>query len=65
MATEISTDVTQQELEELIARLMKGERDETAALKSCERMDRLREETRQRVGTVEVAVDLIRELRDR
>ena len=65
MATEISTDVTQQELEELIARLMKGERDETAAFKSCERMDRLREETRQRVGTVEVAVDLIRELRDR
>ena len=28
-------------------------------------MDRMREETRQRIGTVDVAVDLIREVRDR
>lgn len=53
------------ELEELIAKLMKGERDPEAAKKSRERMDRMREETRKRVGTVEVAVDFVRELRDR
>ena len=53
------------ELEELIAKLMKGERDPEAAKKSRERMNRMREETYRRVGTVEVAVDFVREYRDR
>jgi hypothetical protein len=53
------------ELEELIAKLMKGERDPEAAMKSRERLDRMREETRKRVGTVEIAVDFVREHRDR
>ncbi|HEY4263183.1 MAG TPA: hypothetical protein VGM98_23675 [Schlesneria sp.] len=64
----MSTDTPttgKQELEELIAKLMKGERDPDAAKKSRERMDRMREETRKRVGIVEVAVDLVREHRDR
>jgi len=51
-------------LEDLIAKLLKGERDPEAARKSRERMDLMREATRRRVGTVEVAVDFIRELRD-
>ena len=59
------TDEAVHELEELIAKLMKGERDPEAAKASRERMDRMREETRKRVGTVEVAVDFIRDLRDR
>jgi len=49
-------------LEDLIAKLLKGERDPEAARKSRERMDVMREATRRRVGTVEVAVDFIREL---
>lgn len=53
------------ELEEVIAQLMRGERDPEAAKKSRERMDRMREATRQRVGIVNVAVDFIRDLRDR
>jgi hypothetical protein len=31
---------------------------------ACERMDRMREETRRRHGEMNVAVDLIRETRD-
>jgi hypothetical protein len=66
MSTDIAeTEVSQHELEELIAKLMRGERDEDAALRSCERMDRMREETHARVGLVDVSVDFIRELRDR
>ena len=67
MSTEtITTEVTKQEFDELIAKLMRGEpRDPEEMRKSRERMDFMREETRKRVGTVEVAVDFIRELRDR
>jgi hypothetical protein len=67
MSTEtITTEVTKQQFDELIAKLMRCEpRDPEEIRKSRERMDFLREETRKRVGTVEVAVDFIRELRDR
>jgi len=61
----IISDTGMHELEDLIGKLMRGERDPEAARKSRERMDRMREETRKRVGTVEVAVDFIRDLRDR
>jgi hypothetical protein len=64
MSTNTPT-TSKHELEELIAKLMKGERDPVAAKKSGERMDRMREETRERVGTVEVAVEFVREHRDR
>ena len=53
------------ELSEAIARCINGVRDRETARKACERMDRMREETQKRVGTVEVAVEYIRELRDR
>ncbi len=67
MSTEtITTEVTKQQFDELIAKLMRGEpRDPEEMRKSRERMDFMREETRKRVGTVEVAVDFIRELRDK
>ena len=61
----ITTEVTKQEFDELIAKLMRGEpRDPEEIRKSRERMDLLREEARRRVGTVEVAVDFMREHRD-
>ena len=65
MSTDTIPDTDVYQLEVLIARLMKGERDPEAAKKSRERMDRMREETRKRVGTVAVAVDFVRELRER
>jgi hypothetical protein len=64
MSTDTPT-TSKDELEELIAKLMKGEPDPEAAKKSRERLDRMRDETRKRVGTVEVAVEFVREHRDR
>ena len=61
----IHTDEAKRELEETIAKLMRGERDPVAAKAARERMDRTREEIRQRIGIVDVAVPFIRELRDR
>lgn len=62
-ATPSTTDV-KQELDETIARLMQGIRDPEAAKQARQRMDRMREELRQRIGTVEVAVELIRDARN-
>jgi hypothetical protein len=53
------------ELNDAIAHLMKGERDPEAVKKACERMDQIREETRKRVGIVDVAVEFVREFRDK
>ena len=66
MSTEsITTEVTKQQFDELIAKLMRGEpRDPEEMRKSRERMDFMREETRKRVGTVDVAVKCTRELSD-
>jgi len=52
------------EREEAVNRILHGTRDPEAMRRACERMDRMREEMRQRVGEVEFAVDLIRESRD-
>lgn len=60
-----SKTTDRQELEDVIAKLMRGERDPEAARRACERMDRMREEIYKRVGIVDVAVPFIRELRDR
>jgi hypothetical protein len=54
----------QQELNEAMSRLMKGIRDPEAGKKAREDMDRMREETRSRIGTVDVAVDLVRDARN-
>ena len=52
------------ELEEAARYAASGVRDPEVMRRACERMDRMREEMRQRVGEVEVAVQLIREGRD-
>jgi hypothetical protein len=52
------------ELEEAVARILRGERDPEAMRRAAERMDRMREEMRQRVGLIDMAVQLIREGRD-
>lgn len=54
-----------QELDEILAKLVKGEpRDPEAVRLACERMDRMREEIQKNVGLVEIAIPAIRELRD-
>ena len=61
----ITNEVTKQEFDALIGKLMRGEpRDAQEMRNSRERLDYMREEVRKRVGTVEVAVDCVRELRD-
>jgi hypothetical protein len=52
------------ELQAAVERVLKGVRDPEAMRQAAERMDRMREEMRQRVGNVELAVPLIRETRD-
>jgi len=52
------------ELEATIDRAMRGIRDPEKTRQAAERMDRMREEMRQRVGVGEWAVQLIREARD-
>jgi hypothetical protein len=47
-----------------IDRVLKGARDPEAMRLAAERMDRMREEMRQRVGNVDLAIPLIRETRD-
>jgi hypothetical protein len=41
-----------------------GVRDSEVMRQACERMDRMREELRRQVGEMNVAVELIREVRD-
>jgi hypothetical protein len=65
MMTDAATaEDTKHQLEDVIARLTNGRRDPETVRKSRERMDRMREATRHRVGTVDVAVAFVRELRD-
>jgi hypothetical protein len=51
------------ELEEAIRRAMSGQRDPEAMRRACERMDRIREEIRQKHGVLDIGVPAIRELR--
>jgi len=52
------------ELTHAIDNAVKGVRDPEAMRQAAERMDRMREEMRQRTGEVSIAVDLLRESRD-
>ena len=65
MTTETIPSIDQ-ELDDVLAKLVKGERRDPEAVRlACERMDRMREEIQKRVGIVDIAVPSIRELRDR
>lgn len=50
------------ELEGAIRRAISGERDPESMRKACERMDRMREEIRRRLGVLDIGVPVIREL---
>jgi hypothetical protein len=63
MPTEVSLPELS-ELQALLDALSAGQRDPEVARRSRERIDREREELRKRIGTVDVAVDLIREARN-
>lgn len=52
------------EMREAADRLAKGIRDPEAMRRSAERMDRIREEIRQKHGILDIGVPAIRELRD-
>ncbi len=52
------------EVQVAIDRALKGVRDPDSMRQAAERMDRMREEMRARVGNVNLAVPLIRETRD-
>lgn len=52
------------EMEAVIADLMRGVRDPEKMRRAAERMDRMREEIRQRIGIVDFGVPTIRALRD-
>lgn len=52
------------EVQASVDRVLKGVRDPEAMRQAAERMDRMREEMRKRVGNVDLAVPLIRETRD-
>lgn len=52
------------ELESVMADLATGKRDPEAMKKATQDMDRMREETRKKLGTLSVAADLLCEGRD-
>lgn len=52
------------ELQAAVGQATSGERDAEAEKKAADRMDRMREELRQRHGEMNIAVDLVRESRD-
>jgi hypothetical protein len=56
--------VVDPEVQAAVDRVLRGVRDPEAMRRAAERMDRMREQMRQRVGNVNLAVPLIRETRD-
>jgi hypothetical protein len=61
--TEVSPDVMA-DLEAAARYAASGARDPDVMRGACERMDRMREELRRQIGELNVAADLIREVRD-
>ncbi len=55
--------LTMSDLEYAIYLMTTGKKDAEFQSRACERMDRAREDSRRKIGTVEVAVKLIREAR--
>jgi len=58
-------DEVKAQLRQTLDDLMKGIRRPDKIKAACERMDRMREENRKLFGEQSIAVDLIREVRDR
>ena len=51
-------------LDEALRNAMTGNHDPEAMRQACDEQDRLREELRQKVGELDLAVELVREARD-
>lgn len=51
-------------LDEALGNAMTGNRDPEDMRQACDEQDRLREELRQKVGELNLAVELVREVRD-
>jgi hypothetical protein len=64
MSANLATSEVAKELQAVMDRLVRGVRDPVVGRKAREDMDRMREETRRRVGIVDAAVDLVRDARD-
>ena len=66
MATveKLAVIIVDPEVQAAIDRALEGVRDPDSIRQAAERMDRMREEMRARVGNVNLAVPLIRETRD-
>lgn len=60
MSIDLTSAQALKELEETLAR----EPNRETMRRACEEMDRMREETRKRVGIVDVAVEFVRDARD-
>jgi hypothetical protein len=63
MSTDTAT-TPRHELEESLERAAAGKRDPEKMRKAVEELERSREETRQKLGIVDVSVELIRDARD-
>jgi hypothetical protein len=63
--TGIFSDDVKAELQKALENTQGGIIDPEAAQKACERMDRIREENRGLFGETDIAVELIRQTRDR
>jgi hypothetical protein len=57
-------DALKADLRQALELLARGIRDPDAAIKASERMDRIREENRKLLGEQNIAVDIIREMRN-
>ena len=57
-------DQLKAELRDALEKLAEGTRDPEAAKKACDRMDKLREENRRQFGEQDIAVEIIRQMRD-
>ncbi|MDZ4687486.1 MAG: hypothetical protein SH850_20635 [Planctomycetaceae bacterium] len=62
MSTDTAT-IARHELKESLERAAAGKRDPEKMRKAVEELERSREATRKQIGTVDVAVDLVRDAR--
>ena len=64
MSTAIPTTELIHSIQDRLEKAGRGVRDPKAMRRALDRLNRTREELRVRIGTVDVAVDLVRDARD-
>jgi hypothetical protein len=60
----MSIDITSEQHFKDLKDLFSRDPDRETMRRACEEMDRMREQTRQRIGIVDVAVEYVRDARD-